>query len=76
MATNPKHMATAPKTTTASGTPAIGGSGISLAGIIIGVIGCVIILAVLVDVIRSNAEITSRRKERAKGKLEAAKKEQ
>ena len=40
------------------------------------VIGCVIILAVLVDVIRSNAEITSRRKERAKGKLEAAKKEQ
>ena len=45
MATNPKHMATAPKTTTASGTPAIGGSGISLAGIIIGVIGCVIITA-------------------------------
>jgi len=35
------------------------------------VIGCVIILAVLVDVIRSNAEITSRRKERAKKKLEA-----
>ncbi len=45
MATNPKHMATAPKTTTASGTPAIGGSGISLAGVIIGIVGCVIITA-------------------------------
>ena len=34
------------------------------------VIGCVIILAVLVDVIRGNAEITSRRKSRAKTQLE------
>lgn len=45
MASNAKHLATAPKKPTPNGAATSGGSGISLAGVIIGIIGCVIITA-------------------------------